>query len=66
MKVIKQDGSEMPFEEIRIHKAIEKADRAGRESGLNDSLSIEEIISVTEAVAADCERLHRAVNIEEI
>ena len=66
MKVIKRDGSEAPFEKKKIWDAIAKADAAGRECGLGDSLATVDIQELTDTVEARCRELHRAVNIEEI
>ena len=66
MRVIKRDGSEVPFEKKKIWDAIAKADAAGRECGLGDSLATVDIQELTDTVEARCRELHRAVNIEEI
>ena len=66
MKVIKRDGSEVPFDKEKVWNAIAKADAAGRECGLGDALATMDIMKLTVAVAVDCEKLHRAVNIEEV
>ena len=66
MKVIKRNGSEMPFDKGKIWNAVAKADAAGRESGLPDSLATEDITAIADAVEKRCVHLGRAAGVEEI
>ena len=63
MKLIKRNGSEEVFNGEKIRVAIEKANLAVDES---DRITNEEIEAVTAKVVADCEKLGRAVGVEEV
>ena len=63
MKLIKRNGSEVIFDAEKIYLAIEKANEAVEEK---DRLSIHEIRRVTTKVTRRCEKLKRAVNVEEV
>ncbi len=63
MKLIKRNGSEEIFNGEKIKIAIEKANAA---VGENDRITKEETYSVTAKVVSDCEKLGRAVGVEEV
>ena len=66
MKVIKRDGTEVPFDLDKIQKALFKADEAVRESGGEGTLSTADILTMAAAVELRCGKLARAVGVEEI
>ena len=66
MKVIKRDGTEVPFDLDKIQKALFKADEAVRESGGEGALSTADILTMAAAVELRCGKLARAVGVEEI
>lgn len=71
MKVIKRDGSEAEFDKEKIVGAVSKADKACREKGVagNDEspgMASTDIENIVEAVEKRCEKLARAVSVEEI
>ena len=49
MKVIKRDGTEVPFDLDKIQKALFKADEAVRESGGEGALSTADILTMAAA-----------------
>ena len=63
MKIIKRNGSEVPFDITKIITAVTKAsDSVSRKS----SLTQEQILSIANDVTEQCQALHRAVSVEEI
>ena len=54
MKVIKRDGTEVPFDLDKIQKALFKADEAVRESGGEGTLSTADILTMAAAVELRC------------
>ncbi len=62
MKVIKRNGSEVEFDINKIIQAIKKANA----SVLNMEMTDEKIQEAAEFVAFKCERMNRAVSVEEI
>ena len=63
MKIIKRNGSEVPFDITKIITAVTKAsDSVSRKS----SLTQEQILSIANAVTDQCQALNRAVSVEEI
>ena len=63
MKLIKRNGSEVIFDQEKIYAAIEKANMAVDEM---DRISEREIRRVTDKVSKKCEKLKRAVSVEEV
>ncbi len=63
MKLIKRNGSEVIFDQEKIFAAIEKANMAVDEL---ERISPREIRRVTEKVAKKCEKMKRAVSVEEV
>ena len=63
MKLIKRNGSEVVFDSEKIYMAIEKANMAVDEM---DRISDREIRRVTDKVAKKCEKMKRAVSVEEV
>ena len=63
MKVIKRDGTEVPFDEEKIIKAIRSANSDVAE---NDRLSEDDAGFLVQTIRFQCESLGRAVSIEEI
>ena len=63
MKIIKRNGSEVLFDQTKITAAIEKANNEGVET---DRLSDEDIDNITNNVKYQCEKMKRALNVEEI
>lgn len=63
MKLIKRNGSEAIFDRAKIYSAVEKANLAVDESARIKDKDIEKI---TSAVVKKCEKLGRAVSVEEI
>ena len=66
MKVIKRNGTEVPFDKSKIEAALFKADEAVREKGGNECLSTMDVGIISGKVAGRCEALGRAVGVEEI
>ena len=63
MKIIKRNGSEVPFDITKIITAVTKAsDSDSRKS----SLTQEQILSIANDVTEQCQALNRAVSVEEI
>ena len=63
MKIIKRNGSEVPFDITKIITAVTKAsDSVSRKS----SLTQEQILSIANDVTEQCQTLNRAVSVEEI
>ena len=63
MKIIKRNGSEVPFDITKIITAVTKAsDSVSRTS----SLTQEQILSIANDVTDQCQALNRAVSVEEI
>ena len=63
MKIIKRNGSEVPFDITKISTAVTKAsDSVSRKS----SLTQEQILSIANDVTDQCQALNRAVSVEEI
>ena len=63
MKIIKRNGSEVPFYITKIITAVTKAsDSVSRKS----SLTQEQILSIANDVTEQCQALNRAVSVEEI
>ena len=63
MKLIKRNGSEVLFDQEKIYAAISKANAAVDEM---DRISEREIRRVTDKVTKKCEKLKRAVSVEEV
>ena len=63
MKLIKRNGSEVIFDAEKIYLAIEKANMAVDEK---DRITDSEIRRVTTKVTRRCEKLKRAVSVEEV
>ena len=63
MNLIKRNGSEVIFDQEKIYAAIEKANMAVDEM---DRISEREIRRVTDKVSKKCEKLKRAVSVEEV
>ncbi len=62
MKVIKRNGSEVEFDAKKIITAIAKANDAETRKELTDA----QIQEITDYIEYKCEKLHRAVSVEEI
>ena len=63
MKIIKRNGSEVPFDITKIITSVTKAsDSVSRKS----SLTQEQILSIANDVTEQCQALNRAVSVEEI
>ena len=61
MKIIKRNGSEVPFDITKIITAVTKAsDSVSRKS----SLTQEQILSIANDVTEQCQALNRAVSVE--
>lgn len=63
MNIIKRNGSEMVFDELKITAAIEKANNEVVET---ERLSDEDIDNITNNVKYQCEKMKRALSVEEI
>lgn len=63
MKVIKRDGTEVPFDEEKIRRAIRAANSDVAE---NDRLSEDDAGFLVQTIRSQCDSLGRAVSIEEI
>ena len=63
MKLIKRNGSEVVFEGEKIAAAVRKANFAVDEA---DRISEETVKAVTASVVSECERMGRAVSVEEV
>ena len=62
MKVIKRNGSEVDFDSSKIIVAITKAN----EASLHQEMTEEQIREAAEYIAYKCEKMNRAVSVEEI
>ena len=62
MKIIKRNGSEEVFDINKIIKAVKKADINSEERSLSDG----QIEDIAEYVEFKCNKLNRAVSVEEI
>ncbi|MBP1754989.1 MAG: anaerobic ribonucleoside-triphosphate reductase [Firmicutes bacterium] len=62
MKTIKRNGAEEAFDLKKIIAAVKKANESGDKTFLND----EQIKNIAEYVEYKCEKLNRAVSVEEI
>ena len=63
MKLIKRNGSEVTFDAEKIYIAVEKANMAIDEM---ERISDREIRRVTDKVTRKCEKMKRAVSVEEV
>ena len=63
MKLIKRNGSEVTFDSEKIYVAVEKANMAIDEM---ERISDREIRRVTDKVTRKCEKMKRAVSVEEV
>ncbi len=63
MKLIKRNGSEVIFDDEKIASAVRKANLAVDEG---DRISEENVLAVTKNVARLCEKMNRAVSVEEV
>ena len=63
MKIIKRNGSEMPFDSSKIYSAIS---RANAQVADVDRISQEEIQTITDQVTEYCVQLDRAPGVEEV
>ena len=63
MKLIKRNGSEVTFDSEKIYVAVEKANMAIDEM---ERISNREIRRVTDKVTRKCEKMKRAVSVEEV
>ena len=63
MKIIKRNGSEMPFDSNKIFSAISRANAQVEDT---DRISPEEIQAITDKVTEYCIRLERAPGVEEV
>ena len=63
MKIIKRNGAEVKFDELKITAAIEKANNEAVET---ERLSTEDIDNITNNVKYQCEKMKRALSVEEI
>ena len=63
MKIIKRNGSEMPFDSNKIFSAISRANAQVEDT---DRISPEEIQAITDKVTEYCVRLERAPGVEEV
>ncbi|MFT4143951.1 MAG: anaerobic ribonucleoside-triphosphate reductase [Mobilitalea sp.] len=62
MKIIKRNGSEEIFDLNKIVAAVTKANASSEKSGLND----EQIKEIADYVEYKCNKLNRAISVEEI
>ena len=63
MKLIKRNGSEVIFDREKIAAAVRKANAAVEEV---DRISETSVLSVTDKVTEHCEKMRRAVSVEEV
>ena len=63
MKIIKRNGSEMPFDNQKIYSAISRANAQVEET---DRITPEDIEAITERVTEYCKQLDRAPDVEEV
>lgn len=63
MKIIKRNGSEVPFDSEKIYSAISRANDQMDDAG---SISPEEIRKITDQVTEYCKQLDRAPGVEEV
>ena len=66
MQVIKRDGREVDFDLSKIQNAIEKAIKATREEEELSDIEESCVIDVIKSVEEKCNKLNRAINVEEI
>ena len=64
MKIIKRSGEEVQFDSNKITNAIRKANLSVDEEGKR--LNEEQINKITQEVVAECEKIGRAVHVEEV
>ena len=62
MKVIKRNGSEVDFHIEKIQAAVDKANRAA----VRQELTEEQIQEISEYIYFKCNRMNRAVSVEEM
>jgi anaerobic ribonucleoside-triphosphate reductase len=62
MKIIKRNGSEVDFNILKISNAIKKASDASETTKLTD----EQIKDISEFIEYKCQKMNRAVSVEEI
>ncbi len=62
MKIIKRNGSEVDFDVLKISNAIKKASNASETTKLTD----EQIKDISEFIEYKCQKMDRAVSVEEI
>ena len=63
MKIIKRNGAEAVFDDKKIYAAVTKANEAVAEA---DRISEKEIRRITDKVTKKCDKLGRAVSVEEV
>ncbi len=63
MKIIKRDGSEVPYDNRKIVRAIEAANADMAEK---DKIGADEVKAIAGSVEKRCEELGRSVGVEEI
>ena len=63
MRIIKRNGSEMPFDSAKIYSAISRANIQVDETL---RISDDEIKKITEQVTEYCEKLERTPGVEEV
>ena len=63
MKIIKRNGTEAVFDDKKIYAAVTKANDAVAEA---DRISEKEIRRITDKVTKKCDKLGRAVSVEEV
>ena len=63
MKIIKRNGTEVHFDELKITAAIEKSNKEVVET---ERLSEEDIDNITNNVKYQCQKMNRALSVEEI
>ena len=66
MKIIKRNGSEVPFDITKIITAVKKKPKASDSVSRKSSLTQEQILSIANDVTEQCQALNRAVSVEEI
>ena len=63
MKIIKRSGTEVLFDKEKIFAAVEKANKTVMDS---ERMTTEQIQTITDQVEEVCERVNRALTVEEI
>ena len=63
MKIIKRSGQEVIFDKEKIVAAVRKANREIEEQ---HRISEMEIVAIAGAVEAQCEKMHRSAEVEEV